>query len=46
MKMIPLTPEPKAQLDDYVQRTARNAAALDEVLANYPEWELQDHTKL
>jgi hypothetical protein len=46
MEMIPLTAERKAQLDDYAQRHGQNtAAALEEVLANYPEAELQDHNE-
>ena len=46
MEMIPLTPERKAQLDDYAQRHGQDtAAALDEVLANYLEWERQDYSE-
>lgn len=44
MEMLPLTPERKAQLDDYARRHGRDSAtALDEVLANYLEWERQDY---
>jgi predicted transcriptional regulator len=44
MEMIPLTPERKAQLDDYAQRRGQEpAAALDEVLADALEWERQDY---
>ncbi len=43
MDMIPLKPERRAQLEDYAQRHGQDAAAaLDEVLAAYLEWELQD----
>jgi hypothetical protein len=46
MDMGPLTPERKAQLDDYAQRHGQDtAAALDDVLANYLEWERQDYTE-
>ncbi len=42
--MLPVTPERKAQLDNYAQRHGQDtAAALDEVLANYLEWERQDY---
>jgi len=44
MEMIAVTPERKAQLEDYAQRHGQDtAAALDEVLANYLEWERQDY---
>jgi predicted transcriptional regulator len=44
MEMVPLTPERKAQLDDYAQRHGQDtAAALDEVLADALEWEQQDY---
>lgn len=44
MEMIPLTPERKAQLDDYAQRHGKATAdALDEVLADALEWERQDY---
>lgn len=42
--MVPLTPERKAQLDDYAQRHGQDpAAALDDALAAYLEWEQQDY---
>lgn len=42
--MIPLTPERKAQLDDYAQRHGQEpAAALDDVLADALQWERQDY---
>jgi predicted DNA-binding protein len=41
---IPLTPERKAQLEDYARRHGKApAAALDEVVATYLEWERQDY---
>jgi hypothetical protein len=44
MELLPVTPERKAQLDDYAHRHGQNAAAaLDEVLANYLEWEREDY---
>jgi predicted transcriptional regulator len=44
MEMIPLTPERKAQLDDYAQRHGQDpAAALDDVLADALEWDRQDY---
>jgi predicted transcriptional regulator len=44
MEMIALTPERKAQLDDYAQRHGQDpAAALDEVLAAWLEDERQDY---
>jgi predicted transcriptional regulator len=43
MDMIALTPERKAQLEEYAQRRGQDpAAALDEALAAYLEWEQQD----
>jgi len=46
MDMVPLTPERKAQLDDYAQRRGQDsAAALDEVLADYLEWERQEYNE-
>ena len=46
MEMLPVTAERKAQLDDYAQRHGQDtAAALDEVLANYLEWERQDYNE-
>lgn len=42
--MMPLTPERKAQLDEYARRHGKDpAAALDEVLAEALEWERQDY---
>jgi predicted transcriptional regulator len=44
MDMVPLSPERKAQLDDYAQRHGQEpAAALDDVLADALEWERQDY---
>jgi predicted transcriptional regulator len=44
MEIISLTPERKAQLDAYAQRHGQDsAAALDDVLATYLEWEQQDY---
>ena len=41
--MIPLTPERKAQLEEYAKRRGQDpAAALDDALATYLEWERQD----
>ena len=41
--MIPLKPERKAQLEEYAKRRGQDtAAALDDVLATYLEWERQD----
>ena len=43
MKMIPLKPERKAQLEEYAKRRGQDPeTALDEVLATYLEWERQD----
>lgn len=42
--MMPITPERKAQLDEYARRHGKDpAAALDEVLAEALEWERQDY---
>lgn len=42
--MIPIKPEPKAQLDEYAQLHGRDvSAALDKALAAYLEWEREDH---
>jgi len=42
MDMIPLQPERKAQLEEYAKRRGQEpAAALDEALAAYLEWERQ-----
>lgn len=44
MEMLPLTPERKAQLDDYAQRHGQDpAAALDEALAIHFDWDRQDY---
>jgi predicted transcriptional regulator len=44
MEMLPASRERKAQLDDYVRRHGKDtAAALDEVLGEYLEWEKQDY---
>ncbi len=46
MEMLPVTPERKAQLDEYANRHGQDtAAALDEVLANYLEWEREDYNE-
>jgi len=43
MDMMPLSPERKAQLDDYAQRHGQDpVAALDNALADYLDWERQD----
>lgn len=43
MDAIPLTPERKAQLEEYAKRRGQDpAAALDDALAAYLEWERQD----
>ena len=44
MDVIPIKPERKAQLEEYAQRHGQDtAAALDEALAEYLEWERQDY---
>jgi len=44
MDAIPIKPERKAQLEEYAQRHGQDtAAALDEVLAEYLEWEREDY---
>jgi predicted transcriptional regulator len=44
MDMLPLTPERKAQLDDYARRHGQDAVtALDDALAAYFDWERQDY---
>jgi predicted transcriptional regulator len=44
MDMMPVKPERKAQLEDYAQRHGQDtAAALDDVLATYLDWERQDY---
>jgi predicted transcriptional regulator len=43
MDAIPLKPERKAQLEEYAKRLGQEpAAALDDALAAYLEWERQD----
>lgn len=43
MEMIRLTPARQAQLEEYAKRRGQDpAAALDDALAAYLEWELQD----
>ncbi len=43
MDMIPLKPERRAQLEEYAKRRGQDpAAALDDALAAYLEWERQD----
>ena len=43
MDMIPLKPERRVQLEEYAQRHHQDpAAALDDVLAAYLEWERRD----
>ncbi len=44
MEMLPVTPERKAQLDQYAKRHGQDtAAALDDVLADYLAWEEEDY---
>jgi predicted transcriptional regulator len=44
METVSVTPQRKAQLEQYAQRHGQDAAtALDEVLATYFEWEQQDY---
>jgi predicted transcriptional regulator len=44
MDMVRLKPERKAQLDEYTRRHGQDsAAALEQVLAEALEWELQDY---
>lgn len=44
MDMMPVKPERKAQLEEYAECHGQDAvAALDDVLANYLEWERQDY---
>lgn len=46
MDLIPLKPERKAQLEEYAKRRGQDpAAALDDALAAYLEWERQDLAK-
>jgi predicted transcriptional regulator len=43
MDMIPLKPERRAQLEEYAKRRGQDpAAALDDALSTYLEWERQD----
>ena len=43
MDMIPLKPERKAQLEEYAKRRGQDAAAaLDDALGAYLDWERQD----
>ena len=43
MDMVPLKPERRAQLEEYARRRGQDpAAALDDALATYLEWERQD----
>ena len=42
--MIPVTPERRAQLEEYAERHGQDTiAALDDVLATYLEWEREDY---
>ena len=44
MYMMPITPERKAQLEDYAQRHGQDAmTALDELLGKYLDWESQEY---
>jgi predicted transcriptional regulator len=44
MDVIPIKPERKAQLEEYAQRRGQDtAAALDDALAEYLEWERQEY---
>jgi len=44
IEMLPITPERKAQLDDYARRHGQDTpAALDEALAAHLDWERQDY---
>ena len=44
MDLIPLKPERKAQLEEYAHRHGQDpAAALDDALSAYLEWERQDY---
>lgn len=46
MDVVPVTPERKAQLEEYARRRGQDpATALDEVLADYLEWERQDYAE-
>jgi predicted transcriptional regulator len=44
MDVIPIRPERKAQLEEYAHRRGQDpAAALDDALAAYLEWEREDY---
>jgi predicted transcriptional regulator len=44
MVTVPLKPERLAQLEEFARRRGRSTAeALDDVLADYLEWERQDY---
>jgi predicted transcriptional regulator len=44
MDVIPIKPERKAQLEAFAQRHGKDtAAALDDALAEYLEWEQRDY---
>jgi predicted transcriptional regulator len=44
MGTVPLKPERLAQLEDLARRRGKSTAdAVDDVLADYLEWERQDH---
>jgi hypothetical protein len=46
MDVIPIKPERMAQLEEYAQRRGQDtAAALDDVLAEYLDWERQDYNE-
>jgi predicted transcriptional regulator len=43
MDLIPIKPERKAQLEEFAQRRGQDtAAAFDDALAEYLEWQQQD----
>ncbi len=43
MEMMPITPERKAQLDEYAHRHGQDpVTALDDALSAYLEWDRQD----
>ena len=44
MEMLPITPERKAQLEDYARRHGQDPVeALDDALAIYFDWDRQDY---
>jgi predicted transcriptional regulator len=46
LDMVPLKPERRAQLEEYAKRRGQDpAAALDDALATYLEWERQDFSE-